>query len=641
MGVSAQPLSPTERVISALADHGCNPRQRGQSWSARCPAHDDRNPSLSVSDGHTGNALVYCHAGCTVAEVATALGLRMVDLFPPRQRNEVIPMGGIKAVYTYHDAEGRVAYQVVRKWPKTFRQRRPDGKDGWINNVDGVEKIPYQLPQVLRAKAQGKTIWVCEGEKDAENAQWLGVVGTCNSGGAGKWNEHCTAALEGADRVVVVADRDEVGYAHARQVARALEGKVKRLFVAEATKGKDLSEHQANGGTAEDMHILWDSLNPSDWLDGAVEVVEQANPLLGLLIDWPTFWSVDRAEEAWLAYPLLPEGRQIALFAPAKTGKSLLALDVAAAVATGRPVLGGQSAPRRHVLYLDYEMTEADLQERLFDLGYTPEDDLSWLHYALLPSLPPLDTLDGAKACCELAELVEADLVVVDTLGRAVQGDENDADTLRAFARHTGLALKAAGRTVLRTDHAGKDVEKGQRGTSAKNDDVDVVWRLVRMEGALSLKRTHSRVQWVPDQLILRIEEDPLRHVITDEGYPAGTAECAAKLDALGLPVEVSTRQAQAALKAAGFGSRRQVVVAAVKARKRSGTTRGTTLSDPPGTPDRNQTPETQPDQAWDQDRTTGNHAPSPFGPGWWSPLGDHPGQDRPGIDPDEPEELF
>jgi hypothetical protein len=119
---------------------------------------------------------------------------------------------------------------------------------------------------------------------------------------------------------------------------------------------------------------------------------------LAHLVDWQKFWHQDHADEEWLAYPIIPKGRAIALYAPAKAGKSTIVLAVAAAVATGRRVLGQRRAEQVDVLYLDYEMTEADLLERLGELGYGPDDDLSRLHYALLPSLPPLDTREGANA---------------------------------------------------------------------------------------------------------------------------------------------------------------------------------------------------------------------------------------------------
>jgi hypothetical protein len=253
---------------------------------------------------------------------------------------------------------------------------------------------------------------------------------------------------------------------------------------------------------------------------------------LAHIVDWNTFWDWDHSDEDWLAYPLLPKGRAMALYAPAKAGKSTVVLAVAAALATGRPILGHKVAGPATVLYLDYEMTQADLQERLYELGYSHNDDLSRLKYALLPSLPPLDTREGAIAVLELCDLYGVDAVIVDTFGRAVEGEEDHADTVRAFYRHTGLALKARNITYLRTDHSGKDVSKGMRGSSAKNDDVDVVWKLTRVDtdkgGGVKIERTHSRISWVPEELkINRVESEHGFDYILDfkaEVFPTGTA---------------------------------------------------------------------------------------------------------------------
>jgi len=72
-------------------------------------------------------------------------------------------------------------------------------------------------------------------------------------------------------------------------------------------------------------------------------------------------------------------------------------------------------------------------------------------------------------------------VVVIDTVSRAVKGDENDNDTWLSFYRHTGLKLKQAGVALIRLDHSGKDDAKGQRGGSAKSGDVDAVWRLSKV----------------------------------------------------------------------------------------------------------------------------------------------------------------
>jgi hypothetical protein len=58
-----------------------------RSWSARCPAHADKGPSLRVTD-KDGMILIHCFAGCGAADVAAALGLSLSDLFPPRDPHE-------------------------------------------------------------------------------------------------------------------------------------------------------------------------------------------------------------------------------------------------------------------------------------------------------------------------------------------------------------------------------------------------------------------------------------------------------------------------------------------------------------------------------------------------------------------------
>ncbi len=68
----------------ALLSHLERVRQRGPGqWSARCPAHDDKGPSLSIKELPDGRVLLKCFAGCEADEVVGALGMTMRDLFPP------------------------------------------------------------------------------------------------------------------------------------------------------------------------------------------------------------------------------------------------------------------------------------------------------------------------------------------------------------------------------------------------------------------------------------------------------------------------------------------------------------------------------------------------------------------------------
>lgn len=296
-------------------------------------------------------------------------------------------------------------------------------------------------------------------------------------------------------------------------------------------------------------------------------------------VDWKTFWETDHNSEDWHIEPILPKGRQVALYAPAKVGKSLLSLDLAARKATGTPIFGAVS-PRCHIIYLDMEMTENDLAERLEDMGYGPETDFSYLHYYLLPSLPSLDTRAGGDALMELVKRHGAELVIIDTTSRVIEGPENEADTIRSLYQHTGSRLKASGVTVLRLDHAGKKLENGQRGTSAKNDDLDLVWELSGSETAFTLRATHRRQSWIPENINLTRVDDPFRHEIVEEFNSTATVILVRIMEELEIPEDWGARRVRKAFRDAGKQARNEQLAAAIRYRKMhpkdSGTRAGT-----------------------------------------------------------------
>jgi KaiC/GvpD/RAD55 family RecA-like ATPase len=281
--------------------------------------------------------------------------------------------------------------------------------------------------------------------------------------------------------------------------------------------------------------------------------------LLAMLIDWPAFWATDHKAEEWAWEPVIAAKRATAIFAAGGVGKSLIVL---------RMVLDMVNNGIR-ILYLDYEMTPDDLADRLADMGIDDRHELDGLHYAQLPSIPAFDTAEGGKAVRRLAQLVDAQIVIIDTFARAVEGDENDADTVRQFYRMTGLHLKADGRGFIRIDHAGKDATKGQRGSSAKNDDVDVVWHLKRTDTGYQLDAKKRRMGWVPETVHLDRTDDPF--TLTVKGgasYPHGTADMARLLDEVGVGPGDSARAAATALRLAGHAARNEVVRAAQRYRR-------------------------------------------------------------------------
>ena len=201
-------------------------RTAPNQWRARCPSHDDRVSSLSITANADGIGL-YCHAGCRTEDVVKAAGLTMSDLFFDHKE----PRSRITATYDYTDRDGALLFQVVRYTPKGFRQRRPDGKGGWIWNLQGVRRVPYHLPELISADPS-EPVYVVEGEKDSDRLRSLGLTATCNPGGAGKWRTEYNRFFQDRN-VIIVPDNDEPGRKHADEVKEALTGVARSIVTVE------------------------------------------------------------------------------------------------------------------------------------------------------------------------------------------------------------------------------------------------------------------------------------------------------------------------------------------------------------------------------------------------------------------------
>jgi hypothetical protein len=181
-------MTPLELLLSKLP----GAKKSGSGWSARCPAHDDRHASLSVSTGDDGRVLLHCHASCDTAAIVAALGLGLADLFPakpaaPRANrggrafpsaNEAVAAlerqhGPRSALWTYHDAQGETVGQVVR-WDKSGgKEIRPVTRraDSWYIAAMAEPRPLYRLPV-----RNAPRVIVTEGEKCADAARSLGFT---------------------------------------------------------------------------------------------------------------------------------------------------------------------------------------------------------------------------------------------------------------------------------------------------------------------------------------------------------------------------------------------------------------------------------------------------------------------------------
>lgn len=278
----------------------CAAAARRGSGLTHCPSHADDKPSLNVTD-KDGRVLVHCHGTCEQSAVLDALRERKLwgeadePAAAPQKRSRTV-----EATHKYVDERLEVLYEVVRFSPKGFSQRRPDGTAGWIYNLEGVRRVLYNLPTVIAGSKRGERIYVVEGEKDADAIIALGLTATTSSGGAGKWRPEYAESLRGAE-LVVIADKDAPGRAHAQTIARSCRGTAKSVKVLElpGEQVKDASDFLSAGGTEADLERIADEApagDPKKDASGAANGTQrtsQASRLVELCADVELFHARD------------------------------------------------------------------------------------------------------------------------------------------------------------------------------------------------------------------------------------------------------------------------------------------------------------------------------------------------------------
>lgn len=327
-----------------------------------------------------------------------------------------------------------------------------------------------------------------------------------------------------------------------------------------------------------DPYGYYDGIPPHDVEEPSQQQGEKPSPDANAeldeiypVLDWHIVWAANDEEIPWLVDPIFERGKLYALFSKAGTGKSLLVLECAAAFATGRPVLGNPSREPMVVLYVDFENDPVDLVERLCAFGYGPAD-LGNLRYLSFPSLPALDSPRGGKHLTAVVDRHGAQVVVIDTVSRTIEGPENDNDTFHSLYRNALLPLKSRGVTVIRLDHAGKDDDRGQRGASAKDSDVDVTWKLEQTsQTTFRLVRGKHRNNHNPEYVDLTRKFMPLRHVAeADTDVDPAVAAIIRQLDSHNVDPGLGRNKVRPILTALGIEVSNQALSEAIKKRRNS-----------------------------------------------------------------------
>jgi hypothetical protein len=391
------------------------------------------------------------------------------------------------ATYDYHDAAGRLTYQSIRyAAPKDFRQRRPDGKGGWIWNMDGVVRIPFNLPALVRSNVA----LIAEGEKDALNLQKasagfpdndgkLSYAATCNVGGAGKWLDEYSLYLAGK-KAFVFQDNDDPGRKHAQQVCASIHKYAQAVHLVELpglAEHGDVSDYLAVQSPSELFSLMQAA---PVWTPPVAPSIPPMAPQSGFrLVGLGDLLSRPEKDVDYLVDGMLVLGTVSCLVAKPKVGKSTLARGLCLAVAKGTDFLG-RTVRQGDCIYLALEERPEDITSDFRAMGADGTEPIS-VHADAAPEAALLSLVS-------LVQKQQPALVVIDPLFRMVRvRDEKAYAEVYAALGPLIDAARTTGTHILLTHHSGK---------ALKGDAIDSPLGSTALGGAVSalmvMKRTES-----------------------------------------------------------------------------------------------------------------------------------------------------
>jgi hypothetical protein len=285
-----------------------------------------------------------------------------------------VPKRTLVCNYDYTDVDGKLVYQVQRysldNGSKTFLQRRPNGRGDWITTkvFEGISRIPYRLPDL--AKYPHGSVFVTEGEKDADNVGALGLCATTVAGGV--WTADCTLPLTGRD-VLILEDNDVAGRQHSIRAAEALHGIAKSIRIVSFTdlpKAGDVSDWLAIYPQKHDV----DELTARCLAAPLWEPEAELPPVAGAAVPPPPKplgeWDAgtDMAEippRGWLLGNTFCRGFISSVLAEGGVGKTALRLVQLLSLAIGRRLTGEYVFMRCRVLIVSLEDDANELRRRV------------------------------------------------------------------------------------------------------------------------------------------------------------------------------------------------------------------------------------------------------------------------------------
>jgi hypothetical protein len=470
-----------------------NVRKNGDGYTAKCPSHTDKKNSLSLK-AETDKIVLFCHAGCSVNDICASLGIGLKDLFLSANkvvRSEANAQKRIVAVYDYRDETGALLYQKVRFEPKEFRQRKPDGFGGYDYRLKDVRQVPYRLPELIKTLEENpqQTIFLCEGEKDADNLRALGAAASSFK----NWKPEFNLFIKDSN-IVILTDHDKAGINQAQKAAAIIQSDAKTLKVIDLFEDEYLPEK--HGRDVSDWLQLENTRDGLETIVASAPTFEPPSVKIGFTFGELQNLDLKPTEEIIRG---LGRGYNGLINAVTNVGKSTLIRNLALCLITGNqfPPLTVTNKPRR-VCIIDTEDTLSYLKKDIEKMiaGFSPEEkELINKNLLLICDLPFADEEIRLNEAGHFGLLVNAigkfqpDLIFIDTISSSFTiRNENDngeikervMKPLKRLARLTDAAVLAAhhiGKSKLEEGTIKENAHKG-RGASAFSDQSKVVFNL-------------------------------------------------------------------------------------------------------------------------------------------------------------------
>ena len=456
------------------------------SWQACCPAHDDKNPSLSITDRNDRPPLLHCWAGCEFKFIAAILksehgiSLNNVDS-GVGYATRTMAIADWPQTYRYQDENGVEQYVVLRHYDedgkKIFSQFRPDGRGGLVSGIKGIERLPYRLPDWK----DRENVIIVEGEQDVDALFKYGILATCNSSGANNWKPELNKWFRGKS-VHIIPDNDEPGRKHARQVAKNLKGIAKEVFVSDicrAMKPKSDVMDYIVEQKGPSPSKLWETITGS--AVPAEEAFREAPTAPKNLCLTVGDWLIrDISQPDFLLGELFSTTSRALLVGPTGAGKTNFGLALAGHMAAGKKFLHLDVPRPSIILYIDGELSRRWMKRLLTDLNRRMPEHTDLLQRNLhvlsledVDAMPPLNTPEGQSHIDELIVQTGAEFIIFDNIQALTLGDMKDeaswSETLPWVRKITGSNVGQ-----LWLHHTGHE-ETRSYGTKTREWQMDTV----------------------------------------------------------------------------------------------------------------------------------------------------------------------